>query len=63
MKRLIIAIAVVAVLSACEDKTPATSDQAGMSSFMVTTQSGRTIECVNWEGYQKGGLSCDWEAK
>lgn len=65
-KKMILALCLLVslpILAACEDKTPAVSDHAGMSSFTVTTKSGRTIECVSWEGYQKGGLSCDWAAK
>lgn len=21
---------------------------------------GRTVDCVVWDGYKKGGISCDW---
>lgn len=42
-----------------------TSAETGESTSLyerrITLNDGRTLTCVTYSGYQKGGLSCDWD--
>lgn len=54
----------VLVISGCSTSTEPESTQGTdgvVSTFWAKTIDGREIPCVVWQGYSRGGLSCDWE--
>lgn len=67
MKKAIIALAAAGVLllSGCasegSDDSRAGDESSNLYERTITLEDGRTVTCVVYTQYQKGGLSCDWE--
>lgn len=61
----VITFAAFAVLSGCGTTTPPVPSDGievrdGVQTIHPKLPDGRTVTCVLWSGYTKGGLSCDW---
>lgn len=60
-----LAIAGTLLLSGCatggSNESSAGKESERLHERTITLQDGRTITCVIYNQYQKGGLSCDWE--
>lgn len=70
MRRLLAATAALLLLAGCSDPRPEASGtveriQKGQLSVSVIEVNGRKISCVVFNGYNAGGVSCDFtrEAK
>jgi hypothetical protein len=61
-----LAVAVAVSLAGCSDGgSPETDDSAGQGSTslferVITLTDGRTVTCVIYSSYQRGGVSCDF---
>lgn len=42
-------------------EAPVDGGYGGLSEHAITLKDGRTITCVVFQEYSKGGVSCDWE--
>lgn len=62
MKKLLVGIAAVAVvlgISSCGSVEDIQEGETWIEN--VELSDGSTVECVVWDGYQSGGVSCDFE--
>lgn len=74
MKKMILAAAALTTLlltgcatgyaSSDNTNTPVSKDynNEDITERTIKLSDGRTIKCVVWSGYKKGGISCDWAA-
>jgi len=57
----VLVLAIMMMLSGCSssdgDYTTSTGDLREQS---ITLSDGRVVTCIVYQGYRKGGLSCDW---
>ena len=56
----------VLVVSGCSASTEPESSQGtdgSVSTFWAKAIDGRKVPCIVWQGYSRGGLSCDWSVK
>ncbi|GAA2322014.1 hypothetical protein GCM10010149_88910 [Nonomuraea roseoviolacea subsp. roseoviolacea] len=63
MKKLIVAaVATGAVfaLSSCTSITGSPENPDNWREVVVPVSDGRQVRCLIWDGYRKGGPSCDW---
>lgn len=64
MRRKVIASLLGAlVLAGCGLNDDNTGLDEGIHEVPVELKDGRTVTCILYKGYRKGGLSCDWGAK
>ena len=51
-------------LTACNPTKQALLEENGTDSYLtyktITLRDGRIIECIEYNGYQKYGISCNW---
>ena len=56
-------LAAVVLLTGCaqEREAPATPGPVGGTTEVIHVDvDGRSVTCVVWDGYNAGGISCDW---
>ena len=62
MKILGIVLAALLTLTACSGPT-VEGETSGSYEVITVQYNGRVIPCVVWDGYNSGGIDCNWETQ